>query len=93
MALGIGDNQAALLRVASETSAERQLARIRDEQQKAEAHKANRETDRIIALTEAQQFAEWLMEHADVRDLPMVISWLEGTKPKDVISALRREAA
>ncbi len=44
---GIDDNQAALLRVASETSAERQLARIRDEQQKAEAHKANREAYRV----------------------------------------------
>jgi len=41
-AAGLDDNQSALMRIASEPSAEKQLARIRDEQQKAEAHKTNR---------------------------------------------------
>ncbi len=41
-AAGLDDNQSVLLKVASEKTAEKQLARIRDEQQKAEAHKTNR---------------------------------------------------
>ncbi len=56
-AAGLDDNQSVLLKVASEKTAEKQLARIRAEQEKADGHKANRETDRVIALTEAQQFA------------------------------------
>lgn len=58
-----------------------------------EAHDLNRQQDRSIALTEAQQFAEWLLARTDLNDLPVLISWLEGTKPRDVIAALRREAA
>ena len=89
----LADNQAALLRVASEPSAERQLARIRAEQEAAEAHKANRQTDRVLALTEAEQFAEWIMGSSSLDELPKIIAWLEGTKPRDVAAALRRQAA
>lgn len=92
-AAGIDDNQSALLRVASEPSPAAQLAAIKREQEKAEAHKRNRQSDRVIALSEAQQFAAWLMERVDLNELPVVISWLEGCKPKDVIAALRRDAA
>lgn len=92
-AAGISDNQSALLRVAAETSAENQLAAIKREREKSEAHKQNRQTDRIIALTEAEQFAVWLMERTDLNELPTIISWLEGCRPRDVIAALRREAA
>jgi ParB family transcriptional regulator, chromosome partitioning protein len=90
---GIDDNQAALLRVAQGPSPAAQLAAIRQERDTAEAHKRNRETDRAIALTEAQQFGEWLLARTDLNELPVIISWLEGTKAKDVIAALRREAA
>jgi len=86
----LADNQAALLRVAAEPSPERQLARIRQEQEQAEAHKANRETNRVIALTEAEQFADWIMGSAALDELPKLIAWLEGVKPKDVTAALRR---
>lgn len=58
-----------------------------------EAHKINAEHNRVIALTDAEQFANWIMERADLAELSTIISWLEGTKPKDVIAALRREAA
>jgi ParB-like chromosome segregation protein Spo0J len=58
-----------------------------------EAHKLNAEHNRVIALTDAEQFAEWLMARTDLDELPTIISWLEGTKAKDVIAALRREAA
>jgi hypothetical protein len=33
------------------------------------------------------------MARTDLNELPTIISWLEGTKPRDVIAALRREAA
>jgi len=58
-----------------------------------DAEAVNRDTDRVIALTEAQRFAEWIATHSDVGQLPTIIAWLEGTKARDVIAALRREAA
>jgi hypothetical protein len=42
---------------------------------------------------EGLQFANWLHERTDLAELPTIISWLEGTKAKDVIAALRRQAA
>lgn len=90
---GIDDNQSALLRVAKEANPVAQLAAIQRERDQAEAHKRNKETDRVIALTEAQQFGEWLLARMDLHELPVIVSWLEGTKSKDVIAALRREAA
>lgn len=44
-------------------------------------------------FAEAQQFAKWLMARMDLNKIPQVISWLEGCKAKEVIAALRREAA
>ena len=63
------------------------------EQDAAEAHRRNRQSDRNIALSEAASFADWLMARTDLTELPQIISWLEGCKPRDVIAALRREAA
>lgn len=73
--------------------AEITLRRQEAERARKEAEDVNRHTDRVIALTEAEQFAEWLMARTDLQELPSIISWLEGTKPKDVIAALRRRAA
>lgn len=73
--------------------AEITLRRQEAERARKEAEHVNRHTDRVIALTEAEQFAEWLMARTDLQELPSIISWLEGTKPKDVIAALRRRAA
>lgn len=43
---------------------------------------------------EAEQFAQWLSVRIDgPAEQNAVIAWLEGTKPRDVIAALRREAA
>jgi ParB family chromosome partitioning protein len=52
-----------------------------------------RDTDRVIALTSAEEFANWIFERLDPSELPTMVSWLEGTKPKDIIGALRRMAA
>ena len=87
------DKGVVLDRLAKAPSPEAALAAIKKERELAEAHKRNRETDRAIALTDAQQFADWLMARLDLNELPVLISWLEGCKPKDVIAALRREAA
>lgn len=73
--------------------AEITLRRQEAERMRKEAESANRNTDRVIALTEAEQFAQWLMAHTDLSELNTVIAWLEGAKPKDVIGALRRLAA
>jgi ParB-like chromosome segregation protein Spo0J len=73
--------------------AEITLRRTEAERARKETEAANRSTDRVIALTEAERFAEWLMERTDLDELNTIISWLEGAKPKDVIAALRRLAA
>ena len=70
-----------------------QVALLDEIRQRQEGHKVNREVNKAIALTDAQLFAEWLMARTDLNELDTVISWLEGTKPRDVIAALRREAA
>lgn len=87
------DKGVVLDRLAKQPSAEAQLAAIRREQDTAEAHRRNRQSDRNIALSEAASFADWLMARTDLTELPQIISWLEGCKPRDVIAALRREAA
>jgi ParB family chromosome partitioning protein len=68
-------------------------ARLLAEEQAKEARKTTAAVDSVIRLTEAQQFAEWLMARTDLNEIPMVISWLEGCKSKEVIAAMRREAA
>jgi hypothetical protein len=70
-----------------------QPARLDEIRARRDAEKVNREFNRTIALTDAEQFAEWIMARTDLNELTAIISWLEGTKPKDVIAALRREAA
>lgn len=73
--------------------AEITLRRQEAERMRKEAETANRNTDRVIALTEAEQFADWIMARADLGEVNTLIAWLEGTKAKDVIAALRRQAA
>jgi hypothetical protein len=76
---------------------QRALAGLARQEERERAEKTQRaaakETDRAIALTEAEQFAGWIMQRTDLSELPTIISWLEGTKAKDVISAMRRAAA
>lgn len=75
------------------TPAAQQPARLDEIRARREAEKVNREFNRTIALTDAEQFAEWILARTDLNELTAIISWLEGTKPRDVIAALRREAA
>lgn len=63
------------------------------ERQRKEVEKLNSNTDRVIALSAAEEFAQWIMARTDLNELPTIISWLEGTKPRDVIAAMRRAAA
>lgn len=72
--------------------AELTLQRQEAERMRKEAEAANRNTDRVIALTEAEQFAEWLMARLELSELPTVLAWLDGARPKDVAAALRRLA-
>lgn len=52
-----------------------------------------KKTNEAIAFRDADDFANWLMARVDLAELPTLISWLEGTKPKQTIAALRRIAA
>lgn len=52
-----------------------------------------KKTNEAIAFRDADDFANWLMTRLDLAELPTLISWLEGTKPKQTIAALRRLSA
>ena len=90
---GFDDNQSKLLKIAREPSPAAQLAAVKREREIAEARKINSDTDRAIAYSEAQQFADWLLARSDLQEVDRIILWLECCKPVDVIRALRREAA
>ena len=90
---GFDDNQSKLLKIAREPSPAAQLAAVKREKEIAEARKINSDTDRAIAYSEAQQFADWLLARTDLQEVDRIILWLECCKPVDVIRALRREAA
>jgi ParB family chromosome partitioning protein len=87
------DKGAVLDRIAREPTTTAQFAAIKSEQERIESSRQNRETNRRTALTEAQQFADWLLARSDLNELPQIMSWLEGCRSKDVIDAMRREAA
>ena len=94
---GLDDKQSVLLAAANADDdvifLRQEHARREAEKARKEAEKLNKDTDRVIALTEAEQFAGWLMARTDLSEMPTIISWLEGTKAKDVIAAMRRAAA
>ncbi|MFA4974930.1 MAG: ParB N-terminal domain-containing protein [bacterium] len=58
-----------------------------------EAEKRNGTANRVVEMNAAEQFAQWLLERSDLGELDVLVSWLQGTKPKDVIAYLRRKAA
>ena len=73
--------------------AEITLRRQEAERTRKDAEATNRATDRVVQMTDAERFAEWIMERTDLAELPTVIAWIDGTKPGDVSKALRRLAA
>lgn len=72
--------------------AEITLRRQEAERTRKEAEAATRATDRVVQMTDAERFAEWIMARTDLNELPTIISWIDGTKPADVSKALRRLA-
>ena len=72
--------------------AEIALRRQEAERVKKDAEAANRATDRVVQMTDAERFAEWIMARTDLSELPTIIAWVDGTKPRDVSAALRRLA-
>lgn len=73
--------------------AEITLRRQEAERIKKDAEAANRATDRVIAMTEAERFAEWIMVRTDMAELPTIIGWLTAAKSADIAAALRRASA
>lgn len=95
--LGFDSNQTVLLAAAQ---ADDKVAFLRAEHDRREAERrrkeierANKNENRVIEITEAEKFANWLLERADLSELTVVIAWLEGIRPREVIDALRRRAA
>jgi ParB family chromosome partitioning protein len=97
--VGLDDTRTALLEAkakgggdaAGEVAYLRAEAERREaERLRKEAEKHTRDQDRVIVLTEAERFAVWLSERTDPGEIPTLISWLEGTKPREVIAALGR---
>lgn len=61
-------------------------------ERRRDMERRNNDVNRVVEMTDAQRFAEWLLERSDLSEIDVVISWLQGTKAKDVIAAIRREA-
>lgn len=49
--------------------------------------------NRILQISDAERFAEWILARADLSELDVVVGWLNTIKGKDVAAILRREAA
>lgn len=60
------------------------------EVQRQEAEKARRDHDRAIETIAAEAFAGWIVAQSDLDQIPQIIAWLEGAKPKQVIDAIHR---
>lgn len=77
--------------------AEQQIAKVKRDLETAEKRKTLEKKlaneNRVAQLTDAERFAEWILERSDLSELDVVIGWLNGTKAKDVVAVLRREAA
>jgi hypothetical protein len=91
--VGLDNNRSALLAAGRTADPAAELRRLRAEKDAAEAAKRDRGADRTVRRDMASEFASWLRGRSDDADLPLLVSWLEGAKPKDVIACLRREAA
>jgi hypothetical protein len=46
------------------------------------------EANRDVELAN-EEYVNWLREHADDEEMPKLINWIETSKPKDVVAALR----
>jgi len=73
--------------------AEITLRRQEAERMRKEAETANRNTDRVIAITDAEWIAEWILARSDLDEVPVIIGRATGAKMSDVIAALKRGAA
>lgn len=76
---------------------EKQIEKVRRDMETAEKRKSLEakmaNENRVAQLTDAENFANWLLERIDLSELDVLVNWLNGTKAKDVIAVLRREAA
>ena len=72
-----------------DTAAARQEA----ERERKEVEKLNRDQSRVISLSDAEQFADWIIRNSSLDEITQIITWLTTTKAADVISCLRRQAA
>jgi ParB-like chromosome segregation protein Spo0J len=91
--VGLDDNRSALLAAAKAPDPAEELRRMRREKDADEAKRRNAATDSAIRIVAANEYAEWLMGRLDLAEVPTLLSWIEGSKPKDVATALRRLAA
>jgi hypothetical protein len=39
--------------------------------------------------TAAQEFAEWIADHSESNEIPMIITWLQQVSAKGVVAALQ----
>lgn len=91
--LGLDDNQTALLKAAK---APDPLASLREHKATKEAKKAERKTTKkqkpsaAVLEAEDEAFADWLLEHAEPREVAQIVSWLEMKRNKQVVEIIRR---
>lgn len=91
-AVGLDNNQSALLAAAKAPTPEAQVASLQEMQRRKQARKdLDAATDTVVKKDAAADLAVWMRERMDREDMPMVVSWLEAISTKDLIRALRRE--
>lgn len=98
--VGLDDNRSALLEAAKQDGPDAEVkylrteaARRQAEKERREAEKFNRDQNRVIEMSAAEELAQWIMANVSLDQIPQLISWLEAAKPKEIIASLRRMAA
>lgn len=91
---GLDNNRSALLAAATvKSKGGSDVGYLRQEAERREAERRNNTANRVVQMSAAEDFAQWILARTDLSELPTIISWLQGTSAKDVIASMRRMAA
>ena len=91
--VGLDNNRTALLAAARQSTPEAQASYLHKQAEQKASNHERAAMDKQIALTQAEQFADWLVSRIDASETNTLIAWLEGCNPREVIRAIRRQTA
>lgn len=91
--VGLDNNRTALLAAARQSTPEAQASYLQKQADQKTSNHERAAIDKQIALSQAEQFADWLVSRIDPCETNTLIAWLEGCRPGEVIKAIRRQTA